>query len=158
MRPVIRIEPDQQPPRPFDNRPFDHRRVGGHPRNRFRPINICLVGIAQFPERRPRTVEQRFPADRIGPAVQRRRINPGFLIIMKRISHARRIEPDPRFLHRVAVGNAENGNRHRNQPLPAAFPENQTAITPTAMMNSGKMTADPPIVVSSGVARNVQPN
>lgn len=73
---------------------------------------IGLIGLIQLLEGRACAVQHRFPTGGIAPGVEMGRINPGAFIVMKRVVDAFSVQPVAGLLHRVAILDAVNRNRH----------------------------------------------
>ena len=66
----LRLEADQQFAAEIEHRPLDHRRLRQHQRERLALVEAFLVAVGQFAKRGAGAIEQRFPAEFIGPALE----------------------------------------------------------------------------------------
>ena len=66
----VRLESDQQFAAEIEHRPLDHRGLRQHQRQRLALVQAFLVAVGQLLERRAGAVEQRFPADFVGPLLE----------------------------------------------------------------------------------------
>src|SRR5262245_58129624 len=85
-----------------------------HQGNRLLLAEPFPVSLRQLAEGRARAVEQRLPADRARPALQRAAVDARALVVMKGVGDAVLIEPRARLLHGVAILDAVDRDRLRH--------------------------------------------
>src|SRR5262249_28859139 len=93
-------------------------------RDRLLLVHAFLILRRQGAEGAAGAVEQRLPADRVGPAFERAAFDTRGFVIVKLISNAAPVEPGARLLHRVAILDAVDGDVfcHGDAPHPCPLP------------------------------------
>src|SRR5258706_8139850 len=112
----FRLEPDQQFAAEIEHGPLDHRGLRQHQGKRLTLVQAFLVTIRQFSKRGAGAIEQRLPAEFIGPALEFFLGNALGFVIVKPVSHAVAVEPGVGLLHGVAVLDAVDGDRQFRRP------------------------------------------
>src|SRR5450830_1272424 len=94
----FRLESHEHASSKIEHRSLDHRRLRQHQGDGLALVQVCLVHLRKFTERRSCTVEQRLPANLFGPSIKTRLVDTSSLVIVESISHAMLVEPAPRLL------------------------------------------------------------
>lgn len=87
-----------------------------HQRNRLLLVKVLPVRLVELAEGRAGAVQHRFPPGFLAPALEMRAVDTFGLVVVKAVSDAAAIEPGTRLLHRVAVLDAVDRNRHAHAP------------------------------------------
>src|SRR5882724_4524346 len=105
----FRLEADQQFAAEIEHRPLDHRGLLQHQSDGLAFVQAFPVAVGQFAERGAGAIEQRFPAEFIGPLLEFFLGDAFGLVVMETVSYAMAVEPGARLLHGVAVLDAVYG-------------------------------------------------
>src|SRR5438132_920883 len=93
---LLGLEADEQLAVDVEHRPFDHRGLRGHQRERLLLAQPVLVLRRQGAEGTAGAVEQGLPADGAGPAFKRAARDAGALVVVELIRDRVRVEPRAR--------------------------------------------------------------